>query len=221
MLAVLVGLGTWQVQRLHWKEGVIALRAAGLAAAPLTVDAVPSDPAEVEFRRIRVSGTLLHDREMQLLARTYRRAAGVHVVTPLRLADGAIVLVDRGWVPRSRRDPASRTLGQVGGRVEITGILRTGGRTSPWIPDNDPQANTWHYIDVAAMAARSGLAPVKPFVIEAGPAANPGGLPIGGRTRFRLPNDHLQYAITWYALAAALMAIYVLYHRRQAGRPRG
>ncbi len=90
-----------------------------------------------------------------------------------------------------------------------------GGRKGMFTPDNRPGENFWFYVDVPAMAAHAGLKRMHPFVIEAGPAANPGGFPIGGQSRVKLRNDHLQYAITWYSLAAALLVIYVLYHRRE------
>ncbi len=213
MLAVLLGLGSWQVQRLHWKEGLIAEREAGLAAPPLDIGEVGA--AVPEFRRVRASGVFLHDREFLLVARTYRGRAGSHVVTPLRLADGGIVLVDRGWVPYGYEDPRKRPAGQIAGRVVVSGILRAGGRDSPWIHDNDAVKGDWFYVDIAAMAAHARLSGARGFFIEAGSAANPGGLPVGGQTRFQLANDHLQYAVIWYALAAVLLAIYLVYHLRR------
>lgn len=83
------------------------------------------------------------------------------------------------------------------------------------MPDNRPRDGVWHYVDVVAMAARARIAGAAPFYIVAGPAPNPGGYPIGAETRLTMRNDHLQYVLTWYALAAALVVIYLLYHRRR------
>jgi len=212
IFAALLALGTWQVQRLHWKQGLIAERNAAHAAPPLELSEIPDNPVKAEIRRVRVAGIFLHDKEFLLGPRSFRSTPGLHVITPLRRDGGALVLVDRGWVPLTMRDPAARAAGQLRGRVTIIGVLRAGGRKSDWIPENDPDSGIWHYIDAPAMAARAGLSAMPDFVIAAGPAANPGGLPIGGRARRPLPNSHLRYAVTWYALAAVLLVIYVLYH---------
>jgi surfeit locus 1 family protein len=171
------------------------------------------------FTRVRVTGRFLHDRELQLANRTYRKTVGVHVVTPLVLADGRTLLVDRGWVPMDRRDPARRAEGQVEGPVTLEAMLRRGGwKGSGWLrPDNDPAGNTWLWFDLPAMAEAVGLeGAVTALYLEAGPAANPGGLPKGGYTALALRNDHLGYAVTWYALAAALVVIYLLFHYRRS-----
>ncbi len=219
-LIALLGLGTWQVQRLNWKDALIAERQARLAAAPLAIAATAKMTAALDHRRVRAAGRFLHDREMHLVARSHRGRVGVRVVTPLALAGGGHVLVDRGWVPRTKADPATRPEGQIHEVVEIAGIVRSGGRLSDWTPDNRPADGVWHYVDIQAMAARAGLSGVRDFVFVAGPVANPGGLPIGTRFAVEVPNDHLQYAITWYALAAALAAIYLIYHLRPSGATR-
>ncbi len=220
VLIALIGFGTWQVQRLHWKETLIAEREARLAAPPLSIAVVQSMTAALDHRRIRAAGTFLHEREMHLVARSYRGRVGVRVITPLALPGGGHVLVDRGWVPRARTDPATRPDGQIRKSVEIVGILRAGGRPSTWTPDNTPDDDVWHYVDIPAMATRVGISEVRDFVVFAGPAPNPGGLPIGTRLVVEVANNHLQYAVTWYALAAVLAAIYLIYHLGPAGAMR-
>lgn len=212
---VLLGLGGWQLQRLAWKEGLIAERAAGLAAAPLVVRSAADMKDGLEFRRVKLTGSFVHDGEMVVLSRTYRGQAGAHVVTPLRLARGGHVVVDRGWVPMGRIAAETRAGGQVRGAVEVVGIVRRGGRANSWTPDNLPGSGVWYYLDPPAMAASAGLGPVPEFFVEAGPAPNPGGYPLGGQTRVSLVNNHLLYALIWFALAAAAVAIYVLYHLQQ------
>jgi surfeit locus 1 family protein len=84
------------------------------------------------------------------------------------------------------------------------------------VPDNRPDLNYWFWVDIPAMSAAAGLDHVAPYYIDADATPNPGGWPKGGVTRLTLPNNHLQYAITWFSLAVALIVIYVLFHRRQA-----
>lgn len=220
-LFVLLGLGAWQVERLYWKEGVIAERKERTTAEPVALPAAgaPLPPAafvDLDYRRATATGEFLHEHEMYLAARTMAGAVGYQVVTPLRLGDGSFVLVNRGWVPNERKDPASRAEGQVNGVVTVDGAMRAPG-TQHWLqPDNEPAKNLWFWSDISAMAQHAGVAPAQlvPVYLEAGAAPNPGGLPIGGQTKVELPNDHLQYAITWFALAIGLAVIYVLYHRR-------
>ena len=133
-----------------------------------------------------------------------------------------------GWQRRPRQPrlgagDAARTRqrrpeGQVAGIVTVDGAIRAPG-VQHWLqPDNEPAQNIWFWSDLPAMAACGASRPpdkLVPVFLEAGPAPDPGGLPIGGQTKVNLPNDHLQYAITWYALAAALAVIYVLYHRQR------
>ncbi len=209
----MLGLGTWQVERLEWKRELIASRTAHVTAPPIALPEAGADGAELEFHRVRLTGAFLHDREMYLGARSLNGNVGYHVVTPLERNDGSHVLVDRGWVPLERKAPETRPLGQLQGQVTVEGVIRTGGRKGRFVPDNVPEENFWFYVDVAAMAAHAGLGALPPFYVEAVAADVPGGLPIGGQARINIPNDHLEYAITWYALALALVVIYLLYHR--------
>lgn len=211
-LIAMLALGTWQVQRLEWKEALIAERDARVAAPGIAAPGTDADLRELEFRRVSLSGRFLNGQEMFLAARSMNGNVGYHVVTPFLLASGAAVLVDRGWIPLDRKEPSARLEGEIEGETEIEGLIREGGRKGWFIPDNRPAENFWFYVDVPAMAAHAGLAEVRPYFVEAGPAMNPGGFPIGGQTRLKLPNDHLQYAITWYLLALALAVIYLIYH---------
>ena len=212
-LALLLALGTWQVQRLHWKNALIVKLEARTSAAPMPLPAEIVDPEALEFRPVRLAGRFRHEREIYLLGRVHRGRVGVHVVTPLVLDDGRAVLVDRGWVPSTRKLPETRAEGQVAGPVTVLGHLRRGGWNGYQFlrPDNQPGENAWLWPDLPAMAAFAGLPrSVTELYVVAGPAANPGGLPIGREVKVKLRNDHLQYAIIWYALALALLVVYVL-----------
>jgi surfeit locus 1 family protein len=209
-LAVLLGLGTWQVERLQWKRVLIAERQAHLAAPPQTLPAASDAWAEWEFRPAVVEGVFRHDLEQLFGVAAIDGRVGHHVVTPLVRPDGTAVLVDRGWVPADRAHPAARREGQGPGPGRISGIARYRGDDRPgWFtPDNQPDQRLWYWYDLAALEDALGLE-LLPLVIEADATPNPGGLPVGGQTRIELTDNHLQYAITWYGLAAGLLAIWI------------
>ena len=210
-----LALGAWQVQRLQWKNEVIAERQARRDAPPLAALPERFDPAQHEFRRVRVTGRFLHDKEMYLAARSFRGNPGYHIVTPLAVFPGH-VLVNRGWIPLDRKAPESRKVGNPEGEVTVEGYLRAESGPGWFTPKNEPEKNFWFFIDIPAMARAHGIGKVEPYYIEAGPAENRGGFPVGGQTRFEIPNDHLQYAITWFSFAVIGIVIYLLYHRRRA-----
>ena len=216
--AALIVLGTWQLERRDWKTQLIADMTARLALAPTPIGELLAGKEPIDFRPARATGRFRHDQEMYLAARSYQGRLGAHVVTPLELADGSMtVLIDRGWVPEDHRVPESRMAGQLPGVVSVEGIARGPAKPGAFTPDNRPDQNLWYWADLPAMAAHAGVARLAPLLLEAGPADNPGGLPIGGQTRVGLPNNHLQYALTWYALAAALAVLYLVSRRRAAG----
>lgn len=212
--AVLLALGTWQVQRLHWKEGLIATIDERIASAPrplAEIEARLADAGDVDYWPVTVSGTFRHDGERHFFA-THRGQSGYFVFTPLALDDGRLVLVNRGFVPFDRKDPASRAEGQVEGVQTVTGLARNRVEEKPnsLMPDNDPAKNIFYWKDLDAMASSAGVGTREDylgFFIDADDAPNPGGLPVGGVTLIDLPNSHLQYAVTWYGLAAALAGV--------------
>ncbi len=214
-LILLLGLGTWQVERLHWKENLIATRQARSTGAPIPLPADNAAPASYEFSKTQVTGHFLNYKEMLLAARSLNDNVGYQVVTPLILQDGSAILVNRGWIPDDMKAPATRAQGELAGTVTVEGLLRGSQKRSWLVPENEPDKGVWFYVDVPAMARWAGLSRVRPYYIEAGPAPNPGGYPIGGQSRTELPNNHLQYAITWYSFAVSLTVIYVLYHRKR------
>ena len=161
---------------------------------------------------MRATGTFRHDLEQLFGTYGIDGVLGHHVLTPLVRPDGAAVLVDRGWVPADKAHPAARRAGQLDGAVEISGIARYRADDAPgWFtPDHQPAERLWFGYDLPAMERTLGLG-LLPVVIEVDAAPNPGGLPVGGQTRTELPNNHLQYVVTWYGLALALLAIYLAF----------
>jgi len=211
-LALLVGLGAWQIQRLHEKEALIASVEIGMKAQPVPLAEALKQGAEADYHHVRLTGHFLHDKEFYVFSRGPMGAVGVDIVTPLVQEDGETVLVDRGFVPEALHDPKSRAEGQTVGTVELTGVLRLPQKAGMFTPPPNRQTRLWFVKDVPEMAAAAGMT-VPPVIIEADSTPNPGGWPLGGRTQVDFPNDHLQYAITWFGLALALAAVYLLYHR--------
>lgn len=227
-LALLIALGGWQLERKAWKEAMLASIDARVHQAPRPVEAVLSMQAAgepIDYVPVTLSGTFDHSGERYFLA-TRDGEAGWHVFTPLRL-DGADrwLFVNRGFVPYAMKDPASRPAGAVEGRVEITGLARGAPTEKPgsFLPDNDPKQNVFFWRNIADMAQGLNLPADKvlPFFVDAGPGAAPGGVPIGGVTVIDLPNDHLQYAITWFSLALALAVMLGLFVKHLLQRRRG
>lgn len=217
--AILIGLGTWQIQRKAWKEAIIAridARAHGEPGPILPEAGWSGWLAEAdEFRRVRVTGTFLHDREAPVhgLAPGERGAPlqGFYLFTPLRLDSGAVVMVNRGFVPTELRDPATRPQSQPAGGATVTGLVRAPEAPTWFTPENVPALNRWFTRDPKAIAAAKGLERVAPFYVEADATPHPGGWPRGGQTRLDLPNNHLQYALTWYGLALTLVGVFAAF----------
>ena len=207
---VLLGLGTWQVQRLAWKEAMIERAQTNRTGAPIPYDGLfplEETAEDIEYRPVRLSGRFLHDREQYYFA-TYEGTTGRFVYTPLERADGSIVWVNRGFVPQGLE---SQTF-QPEGPQTLTGLAREAPAEKPndFFPDNEPERNLFFWKDRDAMTEAASLdqAQVLPFFVDAGrDAENPRRLPIGGVTRIEFPNNHLQYAVTWYGLALTLVLI--------------
>ena len=219
--AILLALGTWQVQRLAWKENLIATIESRVDAEPLPLAEVEKISAnEIEYQPVMASGTFRHDLEQYFFA-THDGQSGWFVYTPLDLGNGRFVFVNRGFVPYDRKDPATRTDGQMAGPVTVTGLARTilTEKPSSLLPDNDPAKNIFYWKDLSAMATHAGLdrSTLVDFFIDQRKSDIPGGYPVGGVTIVDLPNSHLQYAVTWYGLALALAGVYVALLRRRTG----
>jgi surfeit locus 1 family protein len=202
LVVIFAALGTWQVQRLFWKLDLIAQVEARIHAPPVPIPSPaqwPTVSAETDaYRRVTVTGTFRHDQSALVQAVT-ELGAGYWVMTPLALAEGSTVLVNRGFVPANRRDAIPD--GAEPGTATVTGLLRISEPGGAFLRSNDPEDDRWYSRDVAAIAASRGIMQVAPFFIDADATANPGGLPVGGLTVVRFRNSHLVYALTWYALA--------------------
>jgi surfeit locus 1 family protein len=224
-LVVLLGLGTWQVQRKAWKEALIATVTERLAAPPVRLPPPAEwprlDPSTDEFRRVAFRAEWVNDKEALVYTtgsslRADAAAPGYWVFTPARVP-GGIVMVNRGFVPEAKRDPATRPGGQTAGPTDIVGVLRWPETPGLFTPAGDAGKNLWFARDSAAMAAAKGLGAVAPFYVEQESPAAPGGLPQVGKLQPSLPNSHLGYALTWYGLALVLVVAFGIW---AAGRRR-
>lgn len=219
LFATFVALGVWQVQRLAWKTELIAQVDARVHAAPVPApgpEAWPTISRERDqYRRVVVRGVFLHDRETRVQAVT-DLGAGAWVMTPMRTDRGFTVLVNRGFVPPERRDPATRAAGQATGPQTVVGLVRLSEPGGGFLRRNDPNTDRWFSRDVDAIAEARGLSDVAPYFIDADVTANPGGWPRGGLTVIRFANSHLVYALTWFGMAAlTLVGLWVFVRERR------
>lgn len=211
-IAILVGLGTWQVERLYWKEAMIERIDARIHAPPVDFDALKTRFAttgDVDYTPVKLTGHFLHEEERYFLS-TFEGQAGWNVFTPLLVDEGELIFVNRGFVPYELRDPARRPEGLTQGVVAIEGLARNAQDEKPgyFVPENDPEGDIFYWRDLPAMAAglpaEARARDLLPFSVDAGPTPGAQTYPVGGTTVVSIPNNHLQYAITWYGIAIVL-----------------
>jgi len=219
-VAILIGLGVWQLDRKVWKEGLIAALTERLAQEPENLpsrDAWPRlTPEANEFRRVTFPAEFLEGEEALVYGagsslRSDVKGPGYWVFAPARLPGGSVVIVNRGFVPLDRKEPATRTTGAPRGSIDIVGNLRWPETRGLFTPADDTKTNVWYLRDTKAMAAAKKWAVAAPFYIDQEAPVPAGGLPLPGKLEVRLSNNHLQYAVTWFGLALALAGVYVVW----------
>jgi surfeit locus 1 family protein len=214
-VVMLCTLGFWQLQRLQWKTALIAERRAELVAPPVALSAILSDikaGKAVDYRPVTLSGRFLPGKDLHLFSTAY--GPGWEIVSPFLTSEGAMVLVDRGFLPEmtgkeimSPAPPATP--------LAISGFAHEPAAGKPaFVPRNDPERNRWFWWDLPAMAAAAAAGeagPVAPVLVQLS------GAPLGGNDAPRpvapviaIPNNHLAYALTWFGLALALAIVAVL-----------
>ena len=229
-IAILIGLGLWQLQRLQWKEALIARVESRIHAEPVAAPGPAAwlsfDIDRYDYQPVRVAGRYLHDNEVHVyavIAEPKGPAGGVgfRVMTPLETTEGWYLIVNRGFVPEAQKDATTRAEGQVSGEVTVVGLVRPAEPRGWLTPKADAARNTWFNRDPAEIAAYVGLPAerVAPYTVDvAFDPSLPGGLPQGGETVVRFSNNHLQYALTWFGLAAALAAVFGVWARGRVRR---
>lgn len=214
-IAILVTLGIWQVERLKWKEGLLAQLAGNAAAEPVglaSVEALQAQGRDVEYIKVKFTGTYKHDAWKKMIS-TFGGGQGWLILTPAISADGRAVIVNRGAIP----DQMLASFDKPEGERQITGVVRTYTRGKGYFdPENDPQGNLWYWWDIPAMLASSGLdgtpKPV-PFVVQVLPGTVAAEFPKPDEPKANLSNNHLGYAITWFGLALTLAGVAFFYVR--------
>ena len=212
LVALFTALGTWQLERRAWKHALIERVAQRVRAAPADAPGPGQwplvNPERDEYRHVNVSGTFIGGRATLVQAATVL-GSGYWVLVPLRMTGGAVVLINRGFVTSARGEARSRGDDAPAGQVTITGLLRITEPGGSFLRSNDPAADHWFSRDVQAIAQARGLTGVAPYFIDAdgAPAATGTGVdgPVAGLTVISFPDNHLPYAITWYALAALVV----------------
>ena len=214
-VALLVGLGVWQLKRLAWKEGLIAAAESRAHTAPAPLPpplAWPSlKPADYEYRRVAARGVYDYSHQefvFGVIEEPHGRYGGVghFVMTPLRLASGEAIVVNRGFVPEAMRAEADKG---PRGEVDVVGLMRASEPRNPFTPADDPAHRLFYTRDVEALAQAMQLGAHAPFALDAEAGLDP--LPEGGETRLSFVNNHLSYAFTWFGLAAALLGVFCAY----------
>ncbi len=220
LFAMLCALGNWQVNRLAWKEDLIKTIQSRVHQPPRPIEAYLKTEPGTDYWPVTLSGTYRHESERHFFA-TFEGQSGYYIYTPLEIAPNGFIFVNRGFVSFDMKEAKSRSKGQTQGLVNITGLARSilTEKPSSSLPDNDTVKNVFYWKDFAAMRDTAGLpsgaAVLEVFVDADKTATPPSGMPIGGVTIIDLPNSHLQYAVTWYGLAATLLGIWSVMAWRQ------
>lgn len=212
-LAVLIGLGVWQLQRRAEKHALLDQIASREGAAPAPVEILLSTGDYASYRAATATGAFDHAAEAYVYAPRSDAGPvrqGFKVLAPFQLASGGKILVDRGWIPSERKAPETRAKGQVEGETEIEGTLRPSAKPGDFTPAPDLATRTFYQRDSAAIAKALGLALASPLIFVASTRVEEGPEPLAAPVN--IPDNHLNYALTWFALAIVLVVIYLRFH---------
>lgn len=217
---ILLGLGTWQLDRRVWKENLIATLNTRLAAPPrdlpLRSDWARLTQNDSEYLRVAFPAEFIDGEEAFVYTagsplRPDVKGPGYWVFAPARLPGGSVVVINRGFVPLDRKDPATRLAGAPRGIVDVIGLLRWPETRGLFTPADDPAGSVWYLRDPAAMSDAKKWTSAAPFYIDQEAPVPPGALPLPGKLEAHLPNRHFEYAITWYGLALAMAGVYLVW----------
>lgn len=225
-VAIMVGLGTWQLQRKAWKEDLIRTIEARIHEAPRLIEgtrAALDKVAADEYLPVAIRGRFLHDKERHVFGVEDAKAGGEagaaqegglgwYVFTPFETPQGVVLFVNRGFVPERLKDPALRSEGLLQGEVTVEGLVRHRPQKGTFEQEGDASRNTYFWRDIEGMARDLGVPAERAelgFYVDArAQPPNPGGWPRGGTTRLDIPNRHLEYVLTWFGLALTLVVVF-------------
>ncbi len=230
-ILLLAGLGSWQLLRLQWKLDLIEKRAASLAGNPVTIydiEAGMEHGYDVDFLRVRLNGEYRHEASRHVY-RARGKRPGYQVITPFIDRSGFIVLVDRGFIDQRMLGlpiPGETRIPE--GELTITGVTRNrASDRNMFSPEADTEKGIWYWYDLAGISASmpagllDGYQGPDPITSAMFVQLLPGGEPGAGKwpepenLKVDLPNNHLQYAFTWYALALVLSVISWMFIRKR------
>lgn len=216
-ICILCGLGTWQIQRLAWKTEILGAleQAQSISHAPTVLSPQIAELAAVEnnaalIRYVFVEGTWLHDKEVAIGPRTWKGKTGYHIVTPLMLADGGTVLVNRGWVPEDKKLIAARAESRTKSPARIMGMFHRPSKPNFLTPPNAPAKEEWYSINLEDLTAARDLKNIAPLVLYAHLDTAHPPWPLAEALAWNPPNNHAQYAAFWLTMAGILAVIFAL-----------
>ncbi len=215
IFTILFTFGTWQVKRLFWKEALIERYISESQSNPIKNPSELDSSKIKEFKSVEVSGSFLHKEETYITGKTFEGNAGFHVITPLKLRNNKIILINRGWVSEGYKNPKKRKFSLVEGEVLLKGIIRYPQKKGYFVPENDGKNGFWFTIkpnEIFNFLNLNSNQFINNYYIDALRLGEKLTLPIGVTGKPKLRNQHLSYAVTWYGLALSLLFVYFSYH---------
>jgi surfeit locus 1 family protein len=214
MALLMAFLGAWQLQRLAWKEALIAELDAAEKAAPKDMLPSAADLGEDGgFWRYRLTGSFDNDKEVHLAIRYYKNKLGYHVLVPFTLSDGRVIMLNRGWVPTEKKEQAKRPESVAQGEQTVTVMLRSDKDYNYFTPANQPEKNVWFWREIPAIAKFTGHA-LYPLSADIIGEQKDDILPVPSNGHIELRNDHLGYAMTWFGIGVAIVVMTIIYIRK-------
>ena len=211
---ILIILGSWQVQRLNWKSELISNYNNNFQQAPITVKELFKDRKNNKYRRTVIYGEYDHANEIQIIGKTYEGNAGFHIITPFILENNEIIYINRGWVPKKYADKKTRKFSLLKDKVRVLGLVRLPQKKGYFVPENEPENGFWFTIIPEELNGHLNIIGEKEFYIDELNIDEKLKLPMPANGKVQVPNNHLQYAITWYSLALGLLIVYFAWHRQ-------
>jgi surfeit locus 1 family protein len=210
-VGTLLALSGWQIKRLWWKQELIATIQQYQFSKPLAV--LPEDTKVLKkmgFQRVILKGEFLHDDEAHLMPRYYNSALGYHILTPFKLIDGRVALVNRGWVGKDAKGDSTRN--DLQGEQTIISMVRTDNDRNYFTPKHEPMKNLWFWRDLQAIEESRGydLIPVNFDLLYDKKSVKDYPIPSDGLVQLR--NDHFGYAITWLLIAFSGVCVFFYRH---------